>query len=129
MESLIGNTRRPDISFFRNGQINITARIAKYLFLSEGDIIDVMKSGKELYLYVKSRSKDIVGLHSGRCRSTRPKKGYRNFRANCKRLTDAIFEECDGDKVVRLAAGDPIDIEPLGKAIPLITRINLHYND
>lgn len=129
MESLIGNTRKPDLTFFRNGQINITARIAKCLSLSEGDIVDILKSDRELYFYVKSRNGDIVGQHSGRCRSTRPKKGYRNFRVNCKRLTDAIFRECNGRDVVQLAAGDLIEIDHIGKALPLITRINLYNND
>lgn len=129
MESLLGNTRRPDVSFFKDGHINITARIAKSLQIEEGDIIDILKHDKELFLYIKLKSKDVVGLHSGRCRSTRPKKGYRNYRINSKRLCDAIFKLCDGSDVVQLAAGEIVEIPNIGLAVPLITRINLYKDD
>lgn len=129
MESLLGNTRKPDVSFFKDGHINITARVAKTLNIEEGDVIDILKDGKELYLYVKAKSKDVVGLHMNRCRSTRPEKGYRNFRTNCKRLCDAIFQLCGSSEVVQLAAGEGFEIENIGIVVPLITRINLYKDD
>lgn len=129
MESLLGNSRKPDISFYKDGHIDITARIAKCLSLSEGDIIDIVKDGRELLLYVKLKSEQAIGLHTGRCRSTKPQKSYRNFRVNCKRLTDAIFEICNATDVVQLMAGECQDVPDLGRAIPLITRINLYKND
>lgn len=129
MESLLGNTRKPDISFFKDGHINITARIAKSLNIEEGDVVDILKDDRELYLYVKAKSNDLVGLHTNRCRSTRRKEGYRNFRANCKRLCDAIFEICHGSEVVQLAAGECFEMENIGLVVPLITRINLYKDD
>lgn len=128
MESLLGNTRRPDISFFKDGHINITARVAKCLSIEEGDIIDILHHNGELFLYVKIKSKDVIGLHSGRCRSTRPKRGYRNFRINSKRLCDAIFEICGSD-MVKLAAGECFEMPEVGMVVPLITRINLYKDD
>lgn len=125
MESLLSNTRKPDLSFFQDGHINITARVAKSIGLEDGDVIDMLKDGKELYLYVKIKSKDVVGQHTGRCRSTHTNKSYRNFRTNCKRLCNAIFEMCDNDGVVQLAAGESFEIPNIGLAVPLITRINL----
>lgn len=124
MESLLGNSRKPDISFFRDGHIDITARVAKSLSLSDGDIIDILRDGREFYLYVKTRSSDVVGQHTGRCRPTRPN-SYRNFRINCKKLADAILAECNETEVVRLAAGESIEIPNIGVVIPLITRIKL----
>jgi anaerobic selenocysteine-containing dehydrogenase len=129
MESLLGNTRKPDIAFYRDGHINITARIAKSLHIQEGDVVDIMKQDRELYLYVKMKSRDVVGQHTGRCRSTTPHKGYRNFRTNCKRLCDAIFGICGDSNIVQLAAGECIDIPDIGLAVPLITRINLYKDD
>ena len=129
MESLLGNSRRPDVSFYKDGHIDITARVAKCLSLSDGDIIDIAKDGKELFLYVKLKNEQVVGLHTGRCRSTKPQKGYRNFRANCKRLSDAIFDICNATEGVQLMAGECQDIPNLGLAVPLITRINLYKND
>jgi hypothetical protein len=129
MESLIGNTRKPDLSFFKDGHIDITARVAKSINLEDGDVIDILKDGKELYLYVKTKSKDVVGLHTGRCRTTSPSKGYRNFRTNCKRLCDAIFGLCSNDGVVKLAAGESFEMPNVGIVVPLITRINLYKND
>ena len=41
MESLLGNTRKHDLSFFRDGHIDITARVAKCINIEEGDIIDI----------------------------------------------------------------------------------------
>jgi hypothetical protein len=124
MESILGNSRKPDISFFRDGHIDITARVAKSLSLSEGDIIDILRSDREFYIYVKTRNQDVVGQHAGRCRTTRPN-SYCNFRTNCKKLTDAILAECNEAEVVRLAAGETMEMPNLGVVIPLITRIKL----
>lgn len=124
MESILGNSRKPDISFFRDGHIDITSRVAKSLSLSEGDIIDILRSGKEFYIYVKTRNHDVVGQHAGRCRTTRPN-SHANFRTNCKKLTDAILAECNEAEVVRLAAGETMEIPNIGIVIPLITRIKL----
>ena len=129
MESILGNTRKPDLSFFRDGHIDITARVAKGINIEEGDVIDILKDNRELYLYVKTKNKDVVGLHTGRCRSTKPKMGCRNFRVNCKQLCDAIFEICGNPEGVQLAAGESFEMPNVGLVVPLITRINLYKND
>jgi hypothetical protein len=126
MESILGNTRKPDLSFFRDGHIDITARVAKGINIEEGDIIDILKDNRELYLYVKTKNKDVVGLHTGRCRSTKHKMGCRNFRVNSKRLCDAIFERCGNPERVQLAAGESFEMPNVGFVVPLITRINLY---
>jgi hypothetical protein len=129
MESLLSNTRKPDLSFFKDGHIDITARVAKSIGLEDGDVIDILKDGKELYLYVKIKSKDVIGMHAGRCRSTHPDKAHRNFRTNCKRLCNAIFDICNNDCLVKIAAGEAFEIPNIGLVVPLITRINLHQYD
>ena len=39
MASLLGNTRRPDISFYKNGRIDIASRVVRMLDIQEGDWI------------------------------------------------------------------------------------------
>lgn len=128
-ESLLGNTRKPDVSFFKNGRIDITSRVARALDLADGDVVDVVRCGSEMYLYVRWRSEDIAGKHTAQCHLTKSGKDCHNFRAFSVKLCRAILRCCADVSVVRLAAGDKVVIEGIGTAIPLITRINLHNND
>lgn len=64
MQSILGNTRKADITFHDNGRINISARVSKLLELSHGDVIDIMDGQGEIYLYVKHRV-PVVGRHEG----------------------------------------------------------------
>lgn len=125
MESLLGNTRRPDISFFCDGRIDITSRIARCLGLRDGDVVDIIKKEKEVYLYIKWRGSDVVGKHTAQCRATKPYTSCTNFRAFSVKLCSAILEICEAKDVARLAAGEKVTLEGIGSAVPLITRINL----
>ena len=48
MKSILGNTRKADITFHDNGRINISARVSKLLELSHGDVIDIMDGQGEI---------------------------------------------------------------------------------
>jgi hypothetical protein len=63
--SIISSTRRPDISFYRNGCIEINARVARQLALSSGDVIDICRDGDEYFLCVRQRAASAVGRHTG----------------------------------------------------------------
>lgn len=128
-ESLLGNTRKPDVSFFKDGRIDITSRVARALDLADGDVIDVVRCGSEMYLYVRWRGQDVAGKHTAQCHLTKTRRTCHNFRAFSVKLCRAILEHCADANTARLAAGDKVDIEGIGAAIPLITRINLHSND
>lgn len=65
MKSLLPNSRKHDISFNANGKIDISARIARRLALSPGDVISIARSDGELYLYVKLRAGTYTGRHEG----------------------------------------------------------------
>ena len=126
MESLVGNTRRPDISFYRGGRIDITSRVAKLLELKDGDVIDIAMSCEEYYLYVRYRSDGIVGVYEATCHPT--KEHSRNFRAYSARLVDAVLKVCNRYSDINVA------LLPIGKAIkdedgktiiPIITLNNL----
>ena len=56
MQSILGNTRKADITFYASGRIDISARVAKHLQLSRGDVLDIMIDQDEFYLYVRLRS-------------------------------------------------------------------------
>lgn len=119
MKSIIGNSRRADIVFYRNGRIDITSSLAKQLQLQAGDVIDIGCAGKEYYLYVRTKSKDVVGRHRGQCYPS--KHNSHNFRTYCKPLCDFFFEGLEYDKL-NLATGEPEVTDTNGIAIPIITR-------
>ena len=125
MTSLLHNTRRYDVSFRQNGEIYIKAHIAKQLSLKDGDVINVLSHKGEYMLYVIHKAKDIIGKHEG---VVHPTKRYKlianNLRAYSRNLTKAIFEVSgrEGEEILKLHAGEPVDVEGIGIAIPLITR-------
>lgn len=123
MESLLGNTRRPDVSFYRDGRIDITSRVAKSLDLSNGDVIDVIKHESEFYLYVRYRNFEILGKHEAQCHSTKRRSNH--FRAHSIRLCAAILRECRNDNAALLPIGQMVDLPSVGAAVALITCNNL----
>ena len=124
MKSIIGNTRRPDITFLKNGRIDISARIARLLDIHSGDVIDIAYSDKEFFLYIRHREPNILGRHEGRCFAS--KRGGNNLRVHSRRICEAILAECQAQNKAQLAVGEPADIENIGIAIPIITRHNLY---
>lgn len=122
MESLLGNSRRPDVTFYRCGRIDITSRVARSLRLEEGDVIDIGVHDNEYYIYIKAKASNIVGNHGARCFPS--KKSSRNFRTYSKKLCSAILNMC-GSNVARLPAGEVESIPYIGEAMPLIIRLNL----
>lgn len=123
MESILGNTRRPDISFYRGGRIDITSSIARQLDIHNGDVIDIVKHEDEFYLYVRARHTDIIGKNEAQCFST--KRNSRNFRAHSSRLCAAILAQCHSEDKAQLPAGQIVDLQGFGTAISLITNNNL----
>jgi hypothetical protein len=124
MESLIGNTRRPDVTFYQNGRIDITSYVSRTLGVQAGDVIDIGHSQGEYYLYVRFHRDNCLGRHEGMCASS--KQGSHNLRLYSKRICDVIFAVCKAQEKVQLAIGSPIEIEDVGIAVPLITRHNLY---
>ena len=125
METILGNTRKPDVTFYKNGRIDLTSRIAKMLNLGNGDVIDIGLCNGEYMLYVRLKNAQVVGNHEARCYTS--KRNSHNFRAYSKKLCNAILSACGANKA-QLASGVVVEVEALGTAIPLITRNNL-YND
>ncbi len=125
VRSILGNTRRADISFYSSGKIDITSRIANALGMVDGDVIDIMTGKGEFYLYVSVHAFDICGRHEAQCFPS--KRGGRHFRTWCRRLCSAILSECSETTRVSLAAGEVVEING-HKAITIITRNIIHHD-
>ena len=120
MQSILGNTRKPDITFHACGRIDISARVSGILNLSKGDVIDVMGYDREYYLYVKFHA-PVVGRHEASCFPTN-RKG-KSFRAWSKRLCRAILELINAaSEPVELSVGESVTLPGAGTALPIIYK-------
>lgn len=118
MKQLISTTRRPDISFCRDGRIQITASVATALHLQPGDSINVYADAGEFYVFAVPNK----GLGRFHARIYPTKRGGRNFRANSARLSRRLLDAC-GITAHRaaFATGNPICL--FGRTyIPIITK-------
>ncbi len=123
MEYMLGNTRRPDITFHSNGRIDVSSRVAKILGLADGDVIDIAYDNVEYYLYVKYKGNTLVGRHEGMIHPTNRNKHYcNNMRAYSKRLCGLILAMHRGVSEVRLPVGEVETRLGLGKVLPIIVR-------
>lgn len=126
MCNVIKNIRMPDIYFRHNGQIDITVSVVKSLDIKEGDTINVWKNDDEYYLYAIHNDNSVPGRRKAICRPT--KKGTNFMRANCKQLTDYITSLTNA-REAHLFVGQLVELEPIGKALPLIVSNNKYlYN-
>lgn len=119
MQSLLGNSRKADVTFCSSGRIDITARVAKSLNLRHGDVIDIMLDAHEWYLYVKHRA-PTVGRHEGMAFRSNGRGCH--FRVWSKTLCNAILSECNVCGKVKLCVGEPVKLCVYGKALPVIIK-------
>lgn len=125
MKSLLGSfSRKPDVSFYKNGRIDITARVARIIGIAPGDVLDVAFDGGEYYMFVREKANACIGRHEAQCWPT--KKGFHNYRAHSKRLCTAIMKLSNAQYVARLPTGDrALLFDKTTPAIILIARNNL----
>lgn len=119
MKSILGNTRKADITFHASGRICISARVSKLLGLAHGDVIDIMETDYEHYLYVKHRA-PIIGRHEGMV--FRSNRNGSHCIASSIKLSRYILQRCDTGNKVRLCCGDPIELRNFGTALPIIIK-------
>lgn len=122
MQSILGNTRKPDIVFHKSGRINISARVVKLLNIMQGDIVDIMDWSGEYYLYVRRRAPH-VGRHEGM--AYRSNKRSNHFIVSSRKLCAHILSLCGESERVRLCCGDLCMLLTKEKALPIITRLKL----
>lgn len=119
MNKLLEHTRRPDITFCRNGRIFITARVARILSLHPGDTINIIHDKGE-YLLFANRHDYLIGRHIARSYPT--KKKSNNYCANSVALCKAILSAVNStaDKVSFMVGEHIIQDEKV--YVPIITR-------
>ncbi|MDY5632524.1 MAG: hypothetical protein SPF56_08565 [Bacteroidaceae bacterium] len=118
MRSILGNTRKADITFHISGRICLSARISKLLSLRQGDVIDIMVAERETYIYAKHRN--AVGRHEGMV--YRSKKMSNHYIASSKKLCSYMLEKCKAENKVKLWCGTPENFELYGIALPIIVN-------
>ncbi|MBD5173827.1 MAG: hypothetical protein HDT08_04230 [Bacteroidales bacterium] len=125
--TILVNNRKPDVAFYKNGRIDICAKVAKQLNLEHGDIISLAQDNGEVYLFIANKHSETNSARcTGRCFPSR--KHSLNFRSQSTALCKAILNLCNTPSAALLPAGTPVAIPSLGVAIPLITRNNLALN-
>lgn len=122
MIKLLEHTRRPDISFNRDGTIRITARVARTLCLCPGDSINIAVSGGEYLLHAIHHSTDF-GRHVAQCFPS--KRGSNNLCARSVALCRSLFDMA-GITTNRASFIVGEKIERAGTIyVPIITRYPL----
>lgn len=116
---LLKTIRRPDVTFCRNGRINITARVARSLQLTDGDAINIFSDGIEFLLFVQTKASSRIGRDYAVIHPSN--KGSNHFVCNCIKLSTALLNAIGSkDEQVSFFTGEPIEIH--GKTyIPIIT--------
>lgn len=120
MHSLIGNSRKPDIMFHRNGKIDISAYAAKCLRLSDGDVIDVVQDFGEYLITVRQRASDTIGRHEGVCHRSNAR--GRHFRAYSKKLCTIMLNMAEAKHCVAFPVGEKRTIVGVGDVLHVVTQ-------
>lgn len=118
---VISATRRSDITFHRDGRIDITAHVAKILDMHDGDVINIAEVGDrftEHFLYVARRAQETCGRHAATCRPV--KNGGNYLRTYCRSLARYALRRAGEAATLSLRVGDAQHVDGLGTALPLI---------
>ena len=119
MQSILGNSRKPDIVFSSSGRIDITSNVARHLHLRRGDVVDILSDGYEYYLYVKLRA-PVGGRHEAMVFPTNSRGNH--FRASSRKLCAAILEASGENDKARLCIGVPVEDNLHGILLPIIIK-------
>lgn len=120
MMKLLKNTRRPDITFYRNGAIRLTAGVIKLLSISPGDSINIAVDNGEYLLYsIHHEKDDCFRRFEAQCYPS--KRGGLNFCANSVRLCRSLLAAI-GSSAMKAAFNVGESIEINGNTyLPIIT--------
>ena len=120
MEKLLLQTRRPDITFQRNGLIRIAAHVVRTLSISPGDTLNIEAIGNEYLLYAVHHD-PAIGCHQARCYSTKGRSN--NMCAYSVKLSRAFLDILSiPDDRASFAVGQPITTSDGIIKLPIITR-------
>lgn len=122
MIKLLDHTRRPDVSFSRDGTITITSRVARALKLTRGDSVNIaLRDGEYLLHAVPHQSSP--GRFEARCYPANKRDRY--FRANSARLCRALLDAVGfTGRRAAYAVGEPLEVGCV-TYVPIITALPL----
>lgn len=121
--TLMGNTRKHDITFHSNGRIYFSAHIQHLLNLNEGDVIDILSLSNEYYLFVRQRQKDNNGgQHKCRCWK-RHKRGASYLGCSSIKICKIMLQISGEESVARFSVGEPQEILHNIIGLPIITSM------
>lgn len=113
------DTRKAALIAWTSGRILISAKVVKILGLHEGDSVNITTNGEENCLV---RVAHTCGLWKCVVRKTNRKSCGGSFCLYSKSLAKYLLRISNATEKVQLAAGEPMHIEGIGRALPLITR-------
>ena len=119
MQSILGNSRKPDIVFSSSGRIDITTNVARHLHLQRGDVVDILYDRGEYYLYVKHHA-PVGGRHEAMVLPTNKRGNH--YRAYSRKLCEAILEVSGVKDKARLCIGEPVENQTHGILLPIIYK-------
>jgi hypothetical protein len=122
MLRLLSNTRRHDVTFYPSGRIDISARAARALNLSSGDIIDIAIDGTEYLLYVRMRASSACGSYQAVVHATKSRS--RNFRCYSRAICSHMLA-ANPSQQLRIPFGKVIQHPQYGTMLYLITHLNI----
>lgn len=92
MFNLLTHTRRPDVSFNRNGKIRLTARVVRMLSMSPGDSINIAVNDGEYLLHSTPHDADeTLRRFEAKCYPSK-RGGGKHYCANSVRLCRSLLE-------------------------------------
>lgn len=131
MNQLMPTPRRPALTIYPNGRIEISSRIARRLALQRGDVIGFTTDPPNLYITVTRRAADS-DTSSFSLRVKPSKLTCKSFRCYCKAITDRIrslylsqHPDTSPSTILRFPAGQTTIDPTYGPAINIITHINI----
>lgn len=117
--SFLGLSRKGDLTLYRSGRMDISARIAAWLDLRSGDVVDIAQcEDGEYYLYVRGKGTGLTGRHRARCFAANRRRS-RAFRVYCTSLTGPLLDMLGTDKA-QIIAGDFAEFDNIGRAVTII---------
>lgn len=127
MHSIVQYTRRPDVSFYSSGRIDITSRVARAIGIADGDVISIAESDGEYYIYCAKHADAVVGSHQGTVHPT--KQHSRNFRCYSSQICHILLTAhgiTGRGQSLRVPAGRVIQHPQFGTMMSLVTMFSIN---
>jgi hypothetical protein len=119
MNSILQHLRRPDISFRRDGLIQISTRLTQLLSLQKGCGINITMHNGEYYIFALYRTPMEPRSHVATCFPS--KRGGNHFRVHSSKLCAAMLNAVNAPSRASFFVGGAEQIN--GKTfVPIITR-------